>query len=131
MRPAPVRGGTLPRGSVREAGVHDADLGVHDAPIRPFTLPILAFTMIRSCCSRCADPGVHDRPKHATSVHKPPFVGPIWLATDQTRALIVKDAAANLSDDQYHAKRDPMFLPWTEVAETVDRLRDAGTEKAE
>src|SRR6266542_524143 len=65
MRPAPVRGGTLPRGSVREAGVHDADLGVHDAPIRLFTFPILVFTMIRSCCSRCADPGVHDRPKHA------------------------------------------------------------------
>src|SRR6266545_6616697 len=68
MRPAPVRGGTLPRGSVREAGVHDADLGVHDAPIRLFTLPILVFTMIRSCCSRCADPGVHDRPKHAVTV---------------------------------------------------------------
>jgi hypothetical protein len=65
VRPAPVRGGTLPRGSVREAGVHDADLGVHDAPIRLFTFPILVFTIIRSCCSRCADPGVHDRPKHA------------------------------------------------------------------
>jgi hypothetical protein len=65
--PGPGRGGTLPRGSVREAGVHDADLGVHDVPIRLFTFPILVFTMIRSCCSRCADPGVHDRPKHASS----------------------------------------------------------------
>jgi hypothetical protein len=44
VRPAPVRGGTIPRGSVREAGVHDADLGVHDAPIR--------CSRSRSSCSR-------------------------------------------------------------------------------
>jgi putative DNA-invertase from lambdoid prophage Rac len=29
-------------------------------------MPIRAFTMVRSRCSRCADPRVHDRPKPAT-----------------------------------------------------------------
>ncbi len=34
-------------------------------PIRVFITPIPAFTMERSACSRCADPGVQDRPAHA------------------------------------------------------------------
>jgi hypothetical protein len=48
----------------------------------------------------------------------------------QARAIIVKDAAANLSDAQYHAKRDAMFLPWTHLQEDLYTLNDAGAEKA-
>jgi len=96
---------------------------------------LLALSVASAALPRVAAAGKKDRwtgveyaidvPESGTSTAR---VRKMW---DQTRALIVKDAAANLSDDQYHAKRDPMFLPWTELAETVDRLRDAGTEKAE
>ncbi len=49
---------------------------------------------------------------------------------EQTRTLVVKDAAANLSDEQYHAKRDSVFLSWTHFQEQLYELRDPGVEKA-
>ncbi len=44
--------------------VHAADLAVHDGPI-------LVFTMLRSSCSRWADPRVHDGPTHADPEFRP------------------------------------------------------------
>ena len=38
---------------------------VFTMPIWAFTIPIQVFTMIRGCCSRWTDLGVHDGPKHA------------------------------------------------------------------
>ena len=37
-------------------------------PIQVFTIPIWVFTMLRCCCSRSSDLGVHDAPKHALNL---------------------------------------------------------------
>jgi hypothetical protein len=65
-----------------------------------------------------------DVPKSGTSSER---IRTMW---QQARAIIVKDAAANLTDEQYHAKRDAMFLPWTHLQEALYQLDDAGSEKA-
>jgi hypothetical protein len=48
----------------------------------------------------------------------------------ETRAMIVKDAAANLTDEQYHAKRDPVFVSWTMFQEQLYPLNDSAVEQS-
>ena len=65
-------------------------------PIWLFTMPIQVFTMLRCCCSRWSDLGVHDGPKHA-------------LYGDRSGILVRNDAHWTLEEELAGRQTPPQF----------------------
>lgn len=59
-----------------------------------------------------------DIPQAGTSAER---VRRMWK---DTRKMVVKDAAATMGDEQYHAKRDSVFVAWTMFQEQLYQLND-------